>query len=347
MQCQVCKRNFETRRGLSYHLKSHNLSYKEYYDTYLKKPNEGICIICSKPTSFIGDKYKECCSYKCTCLLRYGVDHNSKIPEIKIKMHTAEAHEKQKRTCIEKYNGLGFGSSKIREKVNKSKLEHYGNQNYNNREKAAKTNLNKIGKKSYLELSEVHNKGIIASKTQKTKDKIKATNLKRYNVSCPLQKEEVRQKAQTDLAKQKRHDTKLMNGWLQNKIEELFKQKLIELKIDYLHNYKSDLYPYSCDFYLPKFDLYIEINCYWTHGSHFYTDNEIDKNMVNFYKDKNNDAYRKAIYTWTVSDITKRNCAIKNNLNYVVLWNKQQINQFLDSILETTYKGFVDFNDFT
>lgn len=56
------------------------------------------------------------------------------------------------------------------------------------------------------------------------------------------------------------------------KTERTFKNNL--LKAGYIENkdffveYKSDKYPFRCDFYLKEFDLYIELNCHPAHGYH-------------------------------------------------------------------------------
>lgn len=50
------------------HLKDeHNLTSKEYYDSYLKKPGEGICPICGKPTKYLKYTagYNKFCSTDC------------------------------------------------------------------------------------------------------------------------------------------------------------------------------------------------------------------------------------------------------------------------------------------
>lgn len=68
MICQICNKNYVQ---LGNHLLEHKLTAKEYYDKYLRKPNEGYCIICGKDTKFktirIGyiGKY---CSHKCMYL---------------------------------------------------------------------------------------------------------------------------------------------------------------------------------------------------------------------------------------------------------------------------------------
>lgn len=37
-------------------------------------------------------------------------------------------------------------------------------------------------------------------------------------------------------------------------------------------------------------------------------------------KAKTSKYYENAIYTWTIRDVNKYNCAKQNNLNYMVLW---------------------------
>ena len=69
------------------HIKWHNLTKKEYYDKFLKKENEGICLRCGKETNFINihSGYFKYCSCDCsansiekqnsikqTCLIKYG-----------------------------------------------------------------------------------------------------------------------------------------------------------------------------------------------------------------------------------------------------------------------------------
>jgi len=62
-------------------------------------------------------------------------------------------------------------------------------------------------------------------------------------------------------------------------LEEYF----IKSNINYEHNYNKDLrYPFHVDFYLPDFDLFIEIQGNWTHGLHPYDgSNKDDVYIVN------------------------------------------------------------------
>ena len=42
-------------------------------------------------------------------------------------------------------------------------------------------------------------------------------------------------------------------------IEEKFNTYLIENNISFIRQYRSELYPYACDFYFPDYNLYLEI----------------------------------------------------------------------------------------
>ena len=81
-------------------------------------------------------------------------------------------------------------------------------------------------------------------------------------------------------------------------------------------------YPYSCDFFIPGLDLYIEIQGSWTHGKHpFNPDDKKDNEKLNYWKSKDNEYYNNAIYTWTDLDVRKRQCAKDNHINYLEIFS--------------------------
>ena len=49
---------------------------------------------------------------------------------------------------------------------------------------------------------------------------------------------------------------------------------------------------------------------------------------------KGKDLYSVAITVWTIQDPIKRETAEKNNLNYVVLWNLEEIERYKNALLE-------------
>lgn len=112
---------------------------------------------------------------------------------------------------------------------------------------------------------------------------------------------------------------------MRSQFEYYFAQRLEEIGVEYEYEHKDDLYPYDCDFYLPKYKAYVELHTGPQHGQCFY-----DKTI---HKDENllEDGWN---HTWKVRDVEKRKCAIKNNLNYVVLFTITEINDFLRKLNE-------------
>jgi len=124
---------------------------------------------------------------------------------------------------------------------------------------------------------------------------------------------------QSPVFQAKMNATKHKNGTFNSSnIEECIKALDI-----FKSQYKKDVrYPYLCDFYDKDKDLFIEVNASWTHNFHWY-DADSDVVIVNAWKKKSDDSqyYASALKIFTKSDVEKRECARKNNLNYVTLWD--------------------------
>lgn len=115
---------------------------------------------------------------------------------------------------------------------------------------------------------------------------------------------------------------------METKLEQFFKVNNIE----YINQYKDERYPFHCDFYLPKTDTFIEINGYWHHRDHFYDENNVeDLNIVKQWTElsKTKPQYKVALEVWTIRDVQKYEAVKKNNLNYVVLWNKTDVENYI------------------
>ena len=108
-----------------------------------------------------------------------------------------------------------------------------------------------------------------------------------------------------------------------------FEHKLKSLKIEHILNYTSTQYPFSCDFYLPDVDVFIDLHVYWFHNNHFFNaNNQNDLQILSNWTNKfanGHKQYSFAIDTWTKKDILKYSIATKYNLNYVVLWTKEEV----------------------
>ena len=108
MKCDICGKEYSTLRSFSSHLRcAHSMKYKTYYDIYLKKPSDGICKICGKPTNFDRCQYRQYCSVKCM--------RNDKLIKNKIEQ-----------TCIDRYGGIGLQSNVLKNKAQNTCLAKYG-----------------------------------------------------------------------------------------------------------------------------------------------------------------------------------------------------------------------------
>lgn len=153
--------------------------------------------------------------------------------------------------------------SKIDAKRRQTKAERFGDPTYNNAKAAAATKISKYGNPFNLE-------------------KCKQTWLARYGVPNPFKQQNSKttesQKRLQEEVKAKRLATLKANGTFSTSKQE--SDALLALKQafkDVKTQYKSSKYPFSCDFYIPSKDMYIELNCSWTHGPHaFDASNEDD-----------------------------------------------------------------------
>lgn len=79
--CQICGKECKTKLG-RHVIDAHHISIKQYYDEYLKQPNDGICPICGKETKFVRNYYKKCCCQSHAALYRQAQhNHNEKVIE--------------------------------------------------------------------------------------------------------------------------------------------------------------------------------------------------------------------------------------------------------------------------
>ena len=125
--------------------------------------------------------------------------------------------------------------------------------------------------------------------------------------------------------------------YMTSKPEEDLYEKLLTVfgEADIDRQYKDeDRYPFNCDFYIKSLDLFIEFNGFYTHGFHWFDkDNPDDMNKLEKWKarDASDDygTYENAIYTWTDLDVRKRQKARESNLKYVVLWNEEDVSEWI------------------
>lgn len=285
-----------------------------YYNGLTEKPK---CPVCGKFVKFtnFNKGYRQYCSYKClnnsektkelkrqTCLSKYGVDNPTK---------NREFVEKSMETQRKRYGGVGFASKELLDKTKNTNLERYGVE-YAGSSETVKEKIKQTWREKY---------GCDHPwMSDKVKEKIKQTTLEKYGVENVSYTQYFRDKMteKHDIIQQKQYLTKKTNhSFNSSKIEEDFASWLIENNIPFKRQYRSEKYPFACDFYFPDKDLYLEIQGTWTHGGHpFDLDNQEDLSVVEFWKSKETEFYDNAIRVWTETDPLKRKTAKENGLNW-------------------------------
>ena len=293
-----------------------------------------ICPVCGKELKFITfiDGYKKFCSTVCnnqsyetkerkrqSCLRKYGVENPAQLQS---------TIDKMKKTCLEKYGVENAHQSDIiKDKIKQTCLEKYGvenpRQNKDIKIRAKQTCLEKYG---------VEN----PSQAQTIKDKKIETSLKHYGVPSPNMIKEIKDKikqtclerygtdnySKTSQFLEKAYNTKKKNhSFNTSKLEEEFSSYLDSNSINYIRQHKNEKYPFSCDFYFPERDIYLEINGTWTHGQHPFDPESIEDNIkLDIWKSKDSNYYRGAIETWTITDPHKVQVARENGIQLYVFY---------------------------
>lgn len=134
----------------------------------------------------------------------------------------------------------------------------------------------------------------------------------------------------------KTHETKKQNNSYGKSIEEdNIHEMLLEKYKDVQRQYSDEeRYPFSCDFYIPSLDLFIEYQGSWTHGKEPYNGANVPDDWVE--KSKTSIYYKNAIKVYKESDRLKREFALNNDLNFLELWSlpsKQYLYLQIDRII--------------
>ena len=249
---------------------------------------------------------------KDTNLKKFGVE----FPLQQLKKENSEIYQKISQTCINKFGvDSPLKNKEVREKIKQTNIQKYGVDYLFKsniiKEKIKQTNIQKYGVNNPLKNKEI-------------REKIKQTNIQKYGVDNPLKNKEIWKKSQDN--RQISSKSKLENNFL----------NYLKLKYesdDIITQYKSKEYPYYCDFYIKSINLYIEIQGHWTHNDHPFDINNLnDQLIMDIWRTKSlsDKYYKNALNTWTIKDVEKRNTAIQNNLNYLEIFGKTDLNKYID-----------------
>lgn len=254
--------------------------------------------------------------------------------------------EKRKQTNLDRYGvenvsqSAELNKNKV-EKTKKTNLDRYGFESASQNDEVKKKNRdtflrNHPGYSSVSQLPGVGDKISSVASSDEVKNKKMQTFRDKYGVDYGLQNKAIMQKKlDTTLKrygtpyypnKEKEYQTKKKNNSFNtsNPENNIYTDLCSQYGEDnVIRQYRDDRYPFSCDFYIPSEDLFIEYNGNWTPGGHPFDKlnlDDISKLEDWEYRSSEHPYYRNAIYTWTVLDVRKQQTAKQNNLNYVVIY---------------------------
>lgn len=302
---------------------------------------------------------------KQTCLERYGVEHIGKSDKV---------INKRKQTCLEKYGVTSFTQTQVfKDKSKQTCLNKYGveyaSQDDNIKQRKANTFKNtikcKYGTDFFFQSDYFKNK---SKQTCLNKygyeysgnvpmfiEKRKQTCLQKYgsitflnseaykNILCKkynlpvnnfyhhMQIQSIKDKVINTKRKNHTFNTSKSEQLLLNKLKEYFNSN------DIFTQYKSEVYPFNCDFYIKSLNLYIEYQGTWSHGYHpFDALSNEDKNTLSKWLEKSKQSayYKYSIYIWTKLDPLKRHLAKINKLNYIEIWSEKEIENIYNIIIQ-------------
>lgn len=154
------------------------------------------------------------------------------------------------------------------------------------------------------------------NKSSKIREKYKKTCIEKYGVDNTTKVPGISNKIQ--------NSRKTNNTCNKSKIEDFLYEALTEKYNNVLRQYKSEKYPYMCDFYIPSIDTYIEYNGFITHKDRpFDPLNETDLNekQILYEKSKLSKFYKNIYNIWINKDPEKIEISVKNNIKIIFIYN--------------------------
>ena len=268
---------------------------------------------------------------RATCLDRYGVEHWSKLPEVRLAMservraNAVVWRRKAEATCLNKYGVTNWmQTAEARQMMREYALADLDAHMARFRQGM----INAYGVPYNMQRPEmrVWLSNFMRQHRFEFDAKSRKTSLNKYGVEYWTQTTEARERMRNfmrihahEIAEKKR-----LNGTLNTSRGEVMLYHMLVEKFgfdDVFTEYDLDLrYPFRCDFYIKSRDMFIELNAHWSHGCHWYGSGRGDVALSEAWS-QGSDGYRAAFDVWTVRDVMKREVARQSNLNYVVFWS--------------------------
>lgn len=284
---------------------------------------------------------------KKTCLERYGI-------ELPILSEAGRA--KKLAVCRERYGGDScMCSPEVQAKAKVTRQQRYGVDAIAHipgvRDKIIATNMERYGcecsfqneavkakyRENCLRKYGVTNTLVVPEIVEQRKQ----TLLAHYGVDNPMKSDVIRKRASDTL--EARYGARytfsvpeiVAKAWRSQRAHGTYRHSnaedtLYELLVaqfgegDVIRQYRSEKYPFRCDFYVVSRDMYIELNGFFTHGGHWFDktcQEDLDKLAMWQEGSLEHSYYQGAIEGWCERDVAKRAAARAANLNYVVFWD--------------------------
>ena len=289
----------------------------QIYNKYLQDKKSDIY-------QYIVNRFNDSESFKESIYrIKYGIEKRPVCEECgnKLTFHGGGAKDMFTRFCCTK---CANNNELSKERLKATCLKKYGETN------VAKSSYFKEKYIKHIQEKYQDNTITNAFQAKEVKNKIKETTLKHWGVANYGSTKEHQNKLKSPNVVNKREATKRKNHTFNTSIPETKSYNLLKEKYPNVKcQYKSKLYPFSCDFYIPEIDTYIECNYHWTHGGKPYTGSEEDLLTVEKWKEKNTKYYNNAINCWTIRDTNKRNIAKQNKLNFIEFWNISELIEWI------------------
>lgn len=318
--CLICNELFDNSNKFRSHLRyKHEILTKDYYDTYLRKPGEGICPVCGSPTTFKGltkgGYYQHCCT-KCSSL-----DPN--------------VQAKNKKTNLERYGAENvyaseYGKSKIKQTMLKRYNVEYPLQDKEIAQQAGKkqSETKQSIKEQFLLENDVVTKQFLTDKY--------GWSWYWDNVIQPIQKEEqgfwVNYYRKDDIPKIEAYIEETIHNNRSHIEMELLRYVQSIYTGTIKHDCKNIISPKEIDIYLPDLKLGIEFNGSYWHSVEMDTpkDYHLDKSL------RCREKGIRLIHIYEFEDFEKQKQLLRDLINGIDNYPKQDFNKnnLIDSIPE-------------
>lgn len=285
-----------------------------------------------------------------TLLKRYGTTEFQKL---------AEVGNRRKQTCLERYGKEN--PMQVEEFQNKSRQtskEKYGADCFVKsglfKEKSKRTVREKYGVDNISQASEIKDKKLstfnqnyVTEESRKAlREKKENTMIQRFGAKTFAESEYCDWKA----LQEKRYKTMKKNNSFNHSSPENYLYSCLSEYFTVQREYKTEKYPYKCDFYIVELDLFIEYQGYVSHGGHAFNPNSAEdlqklelwkyrSTELNF-KGEPKKQYLNYINVWTVKDVEKRNCAKVNKLNWIEFFSLNDFNSWFLSLDKDTISHY-------